>query len=109
MEHALMSTISSSHIWLDDHNVAWIDQTNLKVIEIALERLAHGSSVEEIVDQHDGLISFAQVHAALAHYYDHQSEFDAEIDRQLTDADNLRSASLASPGRIKLRAMGRIQ
>lgn len=104
-----MSTISRSHVWLDDRNVAWIDQTNLKVIEIALERLAHGSSVEEIVDQHDGLISFAQVHAALAHYYDHQAEFDAAIDRQLSESDKLRAASLSSPGRSKLRAMGRIQ
>ncbi len=104
-----MPTVSSSHIGIDEHNIAWIDQTNLKVIEIAMERLAHGSSVEEIVDQHDGLISFAQVHAALAHYYDHQSEFDAEINQQLKVADNLRSASLSSPGRMKLRATGRIQ
>ena len=104
-----MSTISSSHIWIDDRNCAWIDQTNVKVIEIALERLAHGSSVEEIVDQHGGLITFAQVHAALAHYYDHQAEFDAEIDRQQNVADTLRAGSLHSPGRTRLRAMGRIQ
>lgn len=104
-----MSIVSSSHIWIDDRSIAWIDQTNVKVIEIALERLAHGSSVEEIVDQHCGHITFAQVHAALAHYYDHQAEFDAEIDRQITVADTLRAESLRSPGRNKLRAMGRIQ
>jgi uncharacterized protein (DUF433 family) len=103
-----MTTISSSHVWIDDRHTAWIDQTNIKVIEIALERLAHGSSVEEIVDQHCGLISFAQVHAALAHYYDHQAEFDAEIDRQLKVADQLRRDSLSSPGRMRLRSMGRI-
>ncbi len=59
-----MSVVNSTHIWIDDRGVAWIDQTNLKVTEIALERLAHGSSVEEIVDQHKGLITLAQVHAA---------------------------------------------
>lgn len=104
-----MSIISSSHIWIDDRNIAWIDQTNVKVIEVALERLAHGSSVEDIVDQHSGLITFAQVHAALAHYYDRQAEFDAEIDRQLNVADALRAESLRSPGRNKLRILGRIQ
>jgi len=104
-----MSVVSNSHIWIDDRNMAWIDQTNVKVIEIALERLAHGSSVEEIVDQHNGLLTFAQVHAALAHYYDHQSEFDAEIDRQLSVADELRTDSLCSPGRQKLRVMGHLR
>ena len=104
-----MSIVSYSHIWIDGRSVAWIDQTNVKVIEIALERLAHGSSVEEIVDQHRGLISFAQVHAALAHYYDHQDEFDAEIERQLTNVDRCRADSLLSKGRLKLRAIGRIQ
>ena len=34
-----MSVVSINHIWLDERNVAWIDQTNMKVIEIALERL----------------------------------------------------------------------
>ena len=55
-----MSVIKSTHIWIDDRGMAWIDQTNLKVIEIALELLAHGSSVEEIVEQHKGLITLAQ-------------------------------------------------
>ena len=79
-----------------------------QVIEIALERLAHGSSVEEIVEQHRGLISLAQVHAALAYYYDHEADLNAEIERQLETADRLRSASLSSPGRFKLKQMGRL-
>ena len=55
-EYPNMPVVTTSHIWLDDRNVAWIDQTNIKVIEVALERLAHGSSVEEIVEQHKGLM-----------------------------------------------------
>jgi uncharacterized protein (DUF433 family) len=103
-----MSVVSINHIWLDERNVAWIDQTNMKVIEIALERLAHGSCVEEIVEQHRGLISLAQVHAALAYYYDHEADLNAEIERQLETADRVRSASLFSPGRLKLKQMGRL-
>lgn len=49
-----MSIARCNHIWIDGRNVAWIDQTNVKVIEIALEQLAHGASVEQIVDQRGG-------------------------------------------------------
>ncbi len=104
-----MSVVNSTHIWIDDRGVASIDQTNLKVIEIALERLADGSSVEEIVDQHNGLITLAQVHAALAHYYDFQDEFDTEIEKQLMRAGQMRLQNLDSPGRIKLKQLGRIR
>ena len=103
-----MSVVNSTHIWIDDRSVAWIDQTNLKVIEIALERLAHGSSVEEIVDQHKGLITLAQVHAALSHYYDFEDEFNTEIETQLMRTDKMRQENFDSPGRIKLKQLGRI-
>lgn len=103
-----MSVVSIDHIWLDERNIAWIDKTNMKVLEIALERLAHGSSVEEIVEQHRGLISLAQVHAALAYYYDHEAELSVEIDRQLETADQRRSLSLSSLGRLKLKQTGRL-
>jgi len=103
-----MSTVTPSHIWTDDSTTAWIDQTNIKVVEVALERLAHGSSVEEIVHQHKGTLSLAQVHAALAHYYDNEDEFNLLIDAQLQRTDQLRLASQSSPGRLKLRQLGRL-
>jgi hypothetical protein len=95
-----MSVISINHIWLDERNIAWIDKTNIKVIEIALERLAHGSSVEEIAEQHHGLLSW---------YYDHELDLNVEIERQLETFDRLRNASLSSPGRLKLKQMGRLR
>ena len=91
-----MSVVNRTHVWIDDRGVAWVDQTNIKVIEIALERLAHGSSVEEIVEQHKGLISLSQVHASLAYYYDHEDDFNAEIDEQVRRADQLREETLSS-------------
>jgi uncharacterized protein (DUF433 family) len=89
--------------------VAWIDDTNVKVIEVALERIAHGSSPEEIHGQHRGHLSLAQIHAALTFYFDHQTEMDAEIDRQVREFDALRAANLNSPGRQRLRAQGKLQ
>ena len=73
----------------------------MKVIEVALDKLAHGWSPEETHFQHPHL-SLAQIHAALAYYYDHQPELDAEIERRLRYADELAKRSLESPLRKKL-------
>lgn len=103
-----MSPVLTTHIWLDDKGVAWIDDTNIKVIEIASEKRATGLSPEEMEHQHQGQISLGQIHAALGYYYDHQAEFDAEIDKQLQDYETLRRQSLDSPGRQRLKAQGKL-
>lgn len=102
-----MSTTTSPHIVLDERGVAWIDDTNVKVLEVALEKIAQGSSPEETYDQHRGYLSLGQIHAALAWYYDHQTEFDGEISRQVKEFDLLRGQSLNSPLRQRLRATGK--
>ena len=103
-----MSKTLTTHIRLDEHGVEWLDDSNVKVIEVALDKIAHGLSPEEIYDQHGGYLSMAQIHAALSHYYDHQAEFDAEIDRQHADYKQRRAQSLNSPGRRRLRSLGRL-
>jgi uncharacterized protein (DUF433 family) len=67
-----------SHIILDEHGVARVDETTVKVIEIALDHLAYGWSADAIHEQFPHL-SLAQIHAALAYFYDHQAQFEAEI------------------------------
>jgi uncharacterized protein (DUF433 family) len=106
VEDAFMTPVTTSHIWLDDRGVAWIDDTNIKVIEVANAWRASGASPEEIVYQHAGCYTLAQVHAALAYYFDHEAEFNAEMDRQAGEHDKLRAKTLDSPGRQKLRALG---
>ncbi len=96
-----------NHIRLDEHGVAWIDQTRIKVLEVALDHVAYGWSAEEIHRQHPHL-SLSQTHAALAFYYDHQGEFDKAMAESLARAEKLAAASADSPGRRKLRAMGLI-
>jgi uncharacterized protein (DUF433 family) len=103
-----MPTVSDTHIRLDENNVAWIDDTNIKVVEIALERIAHGSSPEEICDQHNGYLTLGQIHAALAHYYDHQAEYDRQIEEQVREFDSRQKSAADSPGRRRLRAMGKL-
>lgn len=104
-----MSAVLKSHIHLDDRGVAWIDDTNVKVIEVAEEMLAHGLSADEIFSRHDGYLSMSQIHAALSHYFDNQNEIDAEIKRHYDEYVRARAASLDSPGRRKLKARGLIQ
>ena len=84
----IMSSAAAARIEIDDHGVAWIDDTNVKVIEVAVDQLAHGSSPEEMHFQYPHL-SLAQIHAALAYYHDQQAELGAEIERRRVEADEL--------------------
>ena len=96
-----------SHVRLDEAGVAWIEGTSVKVIEVVLDRLAQGWSPEEIHFQHPHL-SLAQIHAALAWYYDHQAELDAELEQRLRGVEAQMAKALESPLRKRLRATGRL-
>lgn len=101
-------TTTTSHIHLDDRGVAWIDDRNVKVIEVALDMIAHGATAEQIYKMHDGYLSMSQIHAALSHYFDHQAAYDAEIERQVREDDEARASQPESPVRAKLRKLGRL-
>lgn len=96
-----MTAVVESYIEVDENRVAWIADTKVKVIEIALDKLAHGSSPEELHFQYPHL-SMARIHAALAYYYDHQEELDAEILRRLQEVNELAARQVDSPLRQKL-------
>lgn len=102
-----MPVLAAAHIRLDDRGVAWIDDTNTKVIEVALDMLAHGWSPEEIHFQHAHL-SLAQIHAALGYYYDHKAELDEKIHRGAVEMERLRTQAGESPLRKRLRDMGKL-
>ena len=94
--------MTTAHIWLDDRGVAWIDNVNTKVIEVALDMIAHGWSPKEIYFQHPHL-SLAQIHAALGYYYDHKADMDTQIQRSMKDVEKLRAQAGESPIRKRLR------
>lgn len=103
----MAATEISSHIRLDERGVAWVDQTRVKVIEVAMDWLANRSSAEEMHLQYPHL-SVAQIHAALAYYHDHKETFDKDIAESLARTDRLAAENTDSPGRRRLRAMGLI-
>ncbi len=93
-----MPTAVSTLIELDERGIAWISDTKIKVLEIAADKLAHGSSPEEMHFQYPHL-SLAQIHAALAYYYEHQAEFDEIVTGQAEKARLLAERNGDSPGR----------
>ena len=101
-----MPTIANTLIELDEQGVAWISGTKVKVIEVALDKLAHGSSPEEMHFQYPHL-SLAQIHAALAWYYEHQSELDAEIQRRWQEVNKIAARDADSPLQRRLRELRR--
>src|SRR5205809_2161997 len=79
-----------THIQRDERGVAWIADTNTKVIEVALDQVAYGWDAEEIHAAHPKL-SLAQIHAALSYYYDHKADMDEQMKRQMDDYRRLRT------------------
>jgi len=59
------------HIQLDESQTPRITGANFKVIMLVKEYLLYGWSPEELKYQHPQL-EMAQIHAALAYFYDHQ-------------------------------------
>ena len=102
-----MPTTATEHIHLDKRGVAWIDDTNTKVVEVVLDKQAYGWSPEEIHAQHSDL-SLAQIHAAFAYYYDNQQAIDAYIEQQLKWVEAMAAQAGDSPVRKRLRALGKL-
>ena len=84
----LVTATFATQIELDDRSIAWIAGTKVKVIEVVLDKVAYGSSPEEIHFQHPNL-SLAQIHGALTYYYENQDKVDEQIRRGLEDSDKL--------------------
>jgi uncharacterized protein (DUF433 family) len=95
------------HIVLDDKGVPWIDGANTKVVELVDEVKAHGWSPEELAYQHPHL-TLGQVHSALAYYWDHQEEIEADLQRREALVEEIRREVGPHPLVEKLRARGQI-
>jgi uncharacterized protein (DUF433 family) len=95
------------HIVLNEVNVPIISGTNMKVVELVLEKMAYGWSAEELHFQHPYL-TLGQIHSALAYYWDHQEELDRDIERRLELVDQIQRALEPPPLLARLKAKGLI-
>jgi uncharacterized protein (DUF433 family) len=76
----------------------------VRVAPIVMDYLAHGWSAQEMCRQHPYL-NPAEVHSALAYYFDHQGELDAEIEDELKQIGQL-APGPESPFAVRMRAKG---
>jgi uncharacterized protein (DUF433 family) len=93
------------HVQLDANSVPIIVGTNMKVVELVMAQLAHGWSPEELHFQHPYL-SLGQIHSALAYYWDHKADLDADIERRRQYAEEEHSKAGPSPLASKIRDQG---
>jgi uncharacterized protein (DUF433 family) len=99
-----VASVAYPHIELNAEGVPYLAGTQTKVIEVALDRLAHHWDADEIQRQHPHL-SLAQSHSALAYYYDHQPEMDQAIASALKRVEEIRAELGESPVRAKLKGV----
>ncbi len=77
----------------------------IRVTQIVMDYLAHGWSPDEMCRQYPHLRS-AEVHSAMAYYFDHQTELDAEIRAEWKTAEQGRRDTIRSPFLQRLIAKG---
>jgi uncharacterized protein (DUF433 family) len=93
------------HIAVDGDGVARVAGTRLKVTHLASAKRTGNWTAEELATQFPPL-SLAQVYAALAYYYDHQTELDEAIRADAELAEELRPH--LEDGELRAKLAGRL-
>lgn len=101
MSQPMTATISYPHLTANADGVPVITGTTMKVVELVMAHQAHGWSPEELHFQFPHL-SLGQIHSALAYYWDHKDELDADIDRRVRYAEQARREAGPSVVKAKL-------
>lgn len=101
-----MATAEYAHISLNADGVPILSGARAKVVLIVIDHVGRGWEAHEIRREYPHL-SLGQIHSALAYYYDHKEEMDAEIRRGRRLADEMKAKLGAGPVTEKLRAIGR--
>src|SRR5216684_4943016 len=73
----------------------------IRVAQIAIDYLNHGWSADEIC-LHYPHLKPAEVHSAMAYYFDHQAEIDAEIKKEQRMIDADRQSAKPTPPELRL-------
>jgi len=101
------TTSDHKYVQLNDASIPIIAGTTMKVVELVTAQKAYGWSPEEIHFQHPYL-SMSQIYSALAYYWDHKAELDADIEQRLERAKQRKDNAEIFPLAEKLRSQGLI-
>ncbi len=77
----------------------------IRVAQIVIDYLNHGWSADEICIHYPHL-KLAEIHSAMAYYFDHQAEIDGEIDQEQRLIAKSRQNAKPTPVELRLRAQG---
>jgi uncharacterized protein (DUF433 family) len=95
---------SYPHITKSGHEPAHLLRLpRVRVAQIVMDWIAHGWTAEEMCRQHPYLTP-AEAHAAMAYYYDHVDEIEAEI--QAESNSLLKLPASRSPFYARMKAQG---
>ena len=100
-----MPVVSLDYIEVDDRGVAKLIGTRSKVMQIVMDT-RNGYTPEEI-QAHYPHLTIAQVHAALAYYYDHRAEVDQQIENDIRYAEESRRLNPNRHTRAELERLAR--
>lgn len=99
------TAIVYEHIEIDSDGVPIIAGTTMKVVDLVTAQLAYGWSPEELLFQFPHL-TLGEIYAALAYYWDHKAEMDADMARRERYAEASRIEAGPSALAAALRAKG---
>jgi len=96
------------HIVKTDDKPAHLERLpRIRVSQIVTDYLQSGMSADEICIHYPHL-RLAEVHSAMAYYFDHQAEIDAELEEEQKLIEDWRKNTPLSPVVQRLKAKGLI-
>jgi uncharacterized protein (DUF433 family) len=102
----MMIAINYPHILKTEGSPARLERMpRIRVAQIAMDYLFQGWFADEICNQYPHLKP-AEVHSAMAYYFDHQAELEKEIEEEVKLAEEWRANTPPSPFVLRLRAQG---
>ena len=96
-----MSSVAYPNLALGPDGLLYIAESGIKLVMLAGWHRYQGWSADEIQAQFPQL-TLGQIHSALAYYYDHKAELDAEIESREQRADQLLAELADSAGQRRL-------
>lgn len=100
--------ITYPHITKNEGEPARLERLpRIRVAQIVIDYLNNGWSADEICIHYPHL-RLAEVHSAMAYYFDHQAEIDAEIAEEQKLIEEWRKNTPPSPFWLRMKAQGLI-
>jgi uncharacterized protein (DUF433 family) len=106
LEAIMTAAVRYPHIVKVDGKPARLERMpRIRVVQIVIDYLNHGWSADEICIHYPHL-KLAEVHAAMAYYFDHQPEIDGELEEEQKLIEVSRKNAKPTAVELRLRTQG---